>query len=247
MKIENVLSAKGLQSASPTVSRAERKIAFLLLFTGIALVASNANFSQVLGGEPNQTFTFFQFMGPIAGGFLGAGAGVLSVMLAQVISFVYLGKSPELINILRLAPMLFAALYFAKYGRGKIVQAAVPLACMALFMLHPVGGQVWFYSLYWLVPPIALMLPEKLLARSFGATFTAHSIGSIAWLYLIPSTPAFWLALIPVVAFERTLFALGISASYVAFNTVLSRVEAVAKSGFVAIDARYVLMAQKAA
>jgi len=52
--------------------------------------------------------------------------------------------------------------------------------------------------------------------------------------------------LIPIVAYERFLFALGISGSYIAFNTALSRVEAVAKSGMVAIDRRYVLLAQKA-
>ncbi|HBG07489.1 MAG TPA: hypothetical protein DDY22_18520 [Geobacter sp.] len=229
MRIENVLSAKGL--------------AFLLLFTAIALAASSLNFSQVLGAE-NQSFTFFQFMGPIAGGFLGAGAGVLSVFLAQIISFIYLGKAPELINIIRLAPMLFAALYFAKYSKGKLWQAAVPLACMALFMLHPVGSQAWFYSLYWLIPAIVLLLPENLFLRSLGSTFAAHSIGGIIWLYFIPTTPEFWAALIPIVAFERLLFALGISGSYIAFNTVLSRFEAVAKSGLVAIDRRYVLLAE---
>ena len=232
MKIENVLSAKGL--------------AFLLLFTSIALTASGINFSQVLGGAPNQSFTFFQFMGPIAGGFLGAGAGVLSVMLAQLVSFFWLGQKVELINVLRLAPMLFAAFYFAKYAKGKLVQAVVPLACIALFIIHPVGAQAWFYSLYWLIPAIVLVLPEHLFLRSLGSTFTAHSIGTIIWLYAFPSTAAFWLALIPVVAFERLLFASGISVSYVAFNTVLSRVELVAKSGIVAIDRRYVFFAQKA-
>ena len=231
MKIENVSSAKGL--------------AFIALFTAAVLIASNINFSTVLGA-PNQQFTLFQFMGPIAAGFLGAGAGVLTVLLAQVVSFVMLGKSLELINILRLVPMLFAALYFAKYGKGKLVQAIVPLACMALFIAHPVGQQAWQYSLYWLVPAAVLLLPENLFLRSLGSTMTAHAIGGIIWLYFIPTTPAFWMMLIPIVAFERTLFALGITASYYTLNTVLSRVEAVVKSGMVAIDRRYVLFASRA-
>lgn len=231
MKIENVLSAKGL--------------AFLLLFIALAVIASSINFSQALGA-PNQTFTFFQFFGPIAGGFLGAGVGILSVLLAQLVSFVLLGKSVDIINILRLAPMLFAALYFAKYGKGKLVQATVPLACMALFILNPIGAQAWYYSLYWLIPLIALLLPEHLFLRSLGSTFTAHAIGGIIWLYFIPTTPAFWLALIPIVAFERFLFAAGISASYVAFNTLFARVEAIAKSGIVSLDRRYVLAPVKA-
>jgi len=231
VKIENVSSAKGL--------------AFIALFTAIVLISSNINFSTVLGAE-NQQFTLFQFMGPIASGFLGAGAGVLAVLLAQVVSFVMLGKSLELINILRLAPMLFAALYFAKYGKGKLVQAAVPLACMALFIAHPVGSQAWQYSLYWLIPAAVLMLPENLFLRSLGSTFTAHAIGGIIWLYFIPTTAAFWMMLIPIVAFERTLFALGITGSYFALNTVLSKVEAAMKSGMVAIDRRYVLFASRA-
>ena len=231
MKIENVLSAKGLL--------------FLLLFTGIAVVASNVNFSQVLGGAPNQSFTFFQFMGPIAGGFLGAGAGVLSVMLAQLVSFFWLGQKVELLNVLRLAPMLFAAFYFAKYSKGKLAQALVPLACMALFIINPIGAQAWYYSLYWLVPAIVLLLPENLFLRSLGSTMTAHAIGGIIWLYFVPTTPAFWVALIPVVAFERLMFAGGISVSYIAFNTALSRVEAVAKSGLVTLDRRYVLFAAR--
>ena len=231
MKIENVLSAKG--------------IAFIGLFTALALIASNINFSTVLGA-PNQSFTFFQFMGPIAGGFLGAGAGILSVLLAQVVSFVWLGTTPSLFNILRIAPMLFAALYFAKYAKGKLVQGVVPIACIALFILNPIGAQAWYYSLYWLIPLIALALPEHLFLRSLGSTFTAHAIGSVAFLYLLPSTPALWIALIPVVAFERLMFAAGISVSYIAFNTLFSRVDAIAKSGVVFIDKRYNFVSMKA-
>ncbi|MCX8175307.1 MAG: hypothetical protein N3E51_03825 [Candidatus Micrarchaeota archaeon] len=231
MKIENALSAKGLL--------------FIALFTAISLAASAVNFSPLLGAQ-NQSFTFFQFFGPIAGGFLGAGAGVLSVFLAQLISFIWLGTAPELFSIARLFPMLFAALYFARYAKGNLAYGIVPLACMALFVLHPVGSQAWFYSLYWLIPIIALALPEHLFLRSLGSTFTAHAVGSVAFLYLIPSTPALWVALIPVVAFERGMFALGISASFVAFNTLFSRVDALAKSGLLSIDQRYVLAPAKA-
>ncbi|MFA6907667.1 MAG: hypothetical protein WC263_02465, partial [Candidatus Micrarchaeia archaeon] len=101
------------------------------------------------------------------------------------------------------------------------------------------------YSLYWLIPAIALALPEHLLLRSLGSTFTAHAIGGVIWIYSFPTTPAFWMMLIPIVAFERLLFALGISGSYIAFNTLFARVEAVAKSGLLDIDRRVVLFRQK--
>lgn len=232
MKIENILSVKGL--------------AFVMLFSAFVLAADSINFSRLIGSE-SQSLTLFQFIGPIAGGFLGAGAGVLSVFLAEIVSFAWLGKQFDLINVLRLAPMLFAALYFAKYAKGKFIQALVPIACMALFVMHPVGAQAWQYSLYWLIPAAVLLLPEHLLLRGFGSTFTAHAIGSVIWLYFMPAmAPAVWLALIPVVAFERSLFALGISGSYFALNTMMSKVDAVAKSGFVAIDRRYVAAPLKA-
>ena len=54
--------------------------------------------------------------------------------------------------------------------------------------------------------------------------------------------PAFWLALIPVVAFERFMFASGISISYVALNALFARVEAIAKSGFVTLEKRYAIV-----
>ena len=231
MNSRDFLSAKGL--------------AFVMLFTALVLAANNLNFSTILGGAPNQSFTFFQFIGPVAGGFLGAGAGVLSVLLAEIVSFIWLGKPVNSLNLLLLLPMLFAALYFAKYSRNRLFGAAVPLFCMALFIAHPVGGQAWFYSLYWLVPLIALLLPEHLFFRSLGSTMTAHSIGSVIWLYSFPSTPGFWVALIPVVAFERLLFALGITISYATLNTLFSRVEQLAKSGYMLIDGRYVITERK--
>jgi len=231
MKIENVLSAKGL--------------AFVMLFSLVVLVANNLNFSPMLGGETNQYFTFFQFLGPIAGGFLCAGVGALSVLLAEVVSFAWLGKAINPLNIALLAPMLFATIYFAAYARGKFAGAAISLVCMAAFIAHPVGQQAWIYSLYWLIPTVALILPEHLFLRSLGSTFTAHAIGGVIWIYAFPSTPAFWIALIPIVAFERTLFALGISGSYIAFNTLFSRVDAIAKSGLLEIDRSAVLFRQE--
>ena len=46
------------------------RIIFVLIFSVLALIAYNFNFSQILGTE-NQYFTLFQFFGPITGAFLG--------------------------------------------------------------------------------------------------------------------------------------------------------------------------------
>lgn len=215
-----------------------RDLVFLAVFGIAALVAARINFSQVLGGEANQTFTLFQFFGPIAAGFIGTGLGLGAILASEIANVLLLGKSFTLIEIARLFPMLFAAYYFAK-GKNPL-GIGLPLVCMGLFVMHPVGGQAWVYSLYWLIPVIAVFLPQRLFLRSLGATFTAHAVGSVVWLYAFQTTPAFWVALIPVVAFERLMFASGITVSYATLNTLLAKVESRFELRNLSIDRRYV-------
>ncbi len=76
--------------------------------------------------------------------------------------------------------------------------------------MHPVGQVAWFYSLYWLIPVMLYALGSRsLFNESLGATFVQHAVGSVLWLYLVPTTSALWISLIPVVAVERLLCALG--------------------------------------
>jgi hypothetical protein len=215
-----------------------RDLAFLLIFGVAALIAARINFSQVLGAE-NQTFTLFQFFGPVAASFIGPVLGLGAILASEIANIILLGKSFTLFEIARLFPMLFAAYYFAK-GKNPL-GIALPLVCMALFIMHPVGGQAWYYSLYWLIPVAAAFFPQKLFLRSLGATFTAHAVGTTVFLYTLPSTPAFWVALIPIVAFERLMFASGISISYVALNTFLAKIEQKLELKSITLDKRYVL------
>ena len=130
-----------------------------------------------------------------------------------------------LLNILRLTPMLFAAWYFGSKKRNLSI--IVPIIAIAAFVLHPVGRQVWFFTLFWTIPLIGKLLPKKysnnVLVKSYGATFTAHSVGGALWIWTVPMTATQWIALIPVVAVERFLFGAGIAVSYVAFNVVLDK------------------------
>lgn len=202
-----------------------KKIIFLLAFFVLVLIGQRINFSALVGAD-SQFFTLFQFFGPIAGGFLGPVFGILAVVLAQISDFLIVGKEWSLINVLRLLPMLFAVYYFG--SKKKSWGAIIPAVCMILFIMHPVGRVAWVYSLFWLIPILGKILPEKipgrLFFRSFGATFTAHAIGTMIWIYTIPMTAEQWLALIPVTATERFLFGLGIAGSFVVFTTVLDYV-----------------------
>ena len=203
-----------------------RVLSVLSVFVAVGLLASRINFSSVLG-VANQSFTLFQFFAPAAGGFLGGVLGAAAVLATSLIDFVITGKQASLLNIARLLPLAFAAIYFGSTGkssRSKSI-ALVPLAAIVLFVLHPIGGQAWPYAVaFWSIPILfKLFARESILAKSLGATLTAHSVGSVVWLYLVPTTPGFWLALFPVTAFERLLFAAGTAASYVVLNALFSR------------------------
>jgi len=217
-------------------------IIFLLIFSALVFVGDRINFARLVGAE-NQFFTLFQFFGPVAGAFLGPVVGVLSVLIAEVSSYLVLDKAFTFINILRLLPMLFAAWYFGT--RRDRLSLFVPIAAIILFISHPVGRQVWYFSLFWTIPIIVKLLPkkysEKAFLRSLGSTFTAHAVGGAFWNYIVPMTPAAWIALIPIVIFERLVFASGITVSYIGINTLLDRLDNKLKAGYLNISRNYVL------
>ena len=199
-----------------------KRIVFIALFAIFAFITQRINFSALVGA-PNQFFTLFQFFGPIAGAFLGPVVGVIAVFLAEVTDFLVVGKELTWITVFRLVPMLFATYYFATNKR--MLNVFIPIASIAVFLMHPIGRQVWFFTLYWTIPILLKVLPQKysntVPARSLGATFTAHSVGGALWIWTIPMTAQMWINLIPVVAYERLLFALGIGISYIGINFLL--------------------------
>ncbi|MFH1780156.1 MAG: hypothetical protein ABH803_03360 [Candidatus Micrarchaeota archaeon] len=217
----------------------KQKGLFIVLFGCAALLAMQVNFSKVLGTE-NQYFTLFQFFAPIAGGFLGGIAGAASILIAQTANTLIFSKPIALLDLLRFTPMLFAAFYFGSKQK-EWAKTIIPLAAIALFWLHPTGSQAWAYALFWTIPLIAFFFKENLFAKSLGATFTAHAVGSVIWLYTLQTTPEFWLALVPIVVYERLLFASGIAVSFVAFNSILHKIESVLPKGVINIDKRYVI------
>lgn len=233
MKLNKLITTKG--------------IIFLIIFSILVFIGDRVNFSKLIGAD-NQFFTLFQFFGPVAGAFLGPVVGVLSVLIAEVSSYLVLGKEFTIVNLLRLTPMLFAAWYFGT--KKDKLSFLVPIAAIIMFIAHPVGRQVWFFTLFWTIPIIIKLLPKKysdvVFLRSLGATFTAHAVGGAIWNYVVPMTPAKWVALMPIVIYERILFAGGIVISFVVINTVLDKLDSKAKSEYVNVDKKHVLFGQKA-
>lgn len=216
-----------------------RQIAFFLLFSALALLLFQFNFAQILGVEPSPSFTFFQFIGPIAGGILGPIGGVATILAVSISNFVLTGQALETPLIVSFFTMAAAAVYFGTKSRAI---AIIGPAAMVLFWLHPQGNAAWVYPLFWVIPVLASFYRKNLFARSLGSTFTAHAIGSVAYLYAFNIPAEVWFALIPIVAFERLLFAAGIGVSFVAVTTALKYVSTRIDLSFLNLEEKYSLV-----
>src|SRR3989338_5364527 len=192
-----------------------KKTAFFIAFTVIGFLALQLPLTQLAGSSVK--FTVFDAFGPTAGAFLGLIPGAIAVLLMQATNFIAQGADwADAGTFIRLLPMIMAALYFA---RKMPLNVVVPVLAIIAFVAHPVGREVWYFSLFWTIPIIAYFFQEKyLIARALGATFAAHSVGGALWIWLVPLPAAVWIGLIPVVIMERLLFASGIIVSYLVLN-----------------------------
>ena len=204
-----------------------KKLYFWLVFTVAGLIFSQIKFTQLAGA--NISFTLFDFFAPVAGAFLGGLFGITSVLAVSLVNFLTNG-SYAVPALIRLYPTLFAVWYFSlppKQKTNKLV-LLFPLLSMVSFWAHPVGREVWYYPLMWLIPLAAYFKRDWLYLRALGATFTAHAVGGAAWIWAFNLPASVWQGLIPVVAMERLVFAGGISLAYLIFSYAFSRVSALA-------------------
>ena len=154
-------------------------------------------------GSHAAAFSLSSIFAPVVGLHCGLAWITMFVWTKKVTSLSSLGYS-----CLHRLPLFFAAQSLRQ--KGYLVSAIVPLLCMGLFVLHPVGGQAWLYSLYWLIPITLSCVATTEMSRALQASFTAHAVGSVIWLYTGAIPASMWIALIPVVAYERLFIAVGI-------------------------------------
>ncbi len=202
----------------------KERLIFIAIFILLGFAALQIPVNKLAGS--NVSFTFFDLFAPISGAVLGSVYGIAAVFLMQTFNLLIHGISNiDKGAIIRLFPTLFAVLYFAlsaKKVKNSRLILLIPFLAIVSFNLNSIGRSVWFYSLFWLIPLIVWPLRQRfLLARALGATFTAHSVGGAVWIWAFNLPAAVWLSLIPVVAMERAIFALGISASFILMNNIL--------------------------
>lgn len=179
-----------------------QKIIKSLAVISVVLVARLLPFNLIIGSRMAM-FSWSSIIAPVVGAQCG---------LMWIACFVFTKKtitlSALIASIFYRLPLFFAARAFQT--RGYIVSGLIPLLCMALFIVHPVGGQAWVYSLYWLIPVALYALQDSEWTRALQAAFVSHSVGSVIWLYTGTISVDIWIALIPIVACERLLIAGGI-------------------------------------
>lgn len=214
-----------------------RKAISLMLFAVAGLLLLQVKFTSILGVE-SKNFNLFQFIGPIAAATLGLAAGTAAVLGVQIANSLVFGNAINLSALIFMLPMVAAALYFGT--KNKAAALIAPL-CMLAFWLHPTGAQAWFYALYWLIPIGAVFFKGNIVARSLGATFTAHAVGSVIYLYSFAIPAAVWVSLIPIVAMERLVFTGGIVLTYYAINTMLDALTAKTGISVANVEKKYAL------
>ena len=223
-----------LQVKSVKLKIGRRRLLFLAVFVILGIVALQIPVNVLEGAKVK--FTLFDLFAPVSGAFLGGLVGVFAVILMQLANVIFHGFSGiqtdsilKLVATFRFLPLIFGVLYFALNNKKNDKWILViPLLSIAAFILHPIGRTVWFYSLFWLIPVVVWPLRNRfLVARSLGSTFTAHAIGGAVWIWAFNMPAAVWVSLIPIVILERSIFALGISASYILVNNILGYLNSV--------------------
>jgi hypothetical protein len=202
-----------------------KTILAVMFFTALGVIAVNIPYVEFSLRGTDANFGFFDSFGPAMTGVLGMGAGLVVIFISRFVEFVQNGFSLELVEILRFLPVLFGGLYFVAKREYKnnlmkkfspiIISFVVPALCMLAFIVHPTGRQVWYYSLYWLIPMAAYFFHEKsTFIRSLGATFAQHAVGGALFIWAVPIPAEVWMALVPVVIVERLIIAGGMTLTY---------------------------------
>lgn len=193
------------------------KVISIAVFILLGIVALQVPINNLAGSSAK--FTLFDLFAPTAGAFLGSWFGVAAVFLMEVANLVFKGVF-DIGSIIRLFPVLFGVWFFAKRDIKFLI---VPVIAIISFNINDVGRSVWYYSLFWTIPVLVYPVVKKsLVARALASTFVAHSVGGAIWIWVFNLPASVWQGLIPVVALERSVMALGIAASYILVNNIVS-------------------------
>lgn len=170
----------------------------------LIIIVRSFKFSYIWGSKAS-FFSLSKALFPLAGAF-GGWLGALTTLLTSFAVSYSFQFTPSFLAYH--IPGFFASLYWA--FDSYAIRLIAPIACIVLFIAHPVGFYAAPYSLFWLIPIVLYVMDAKHpFLLSIGATFTAHGIGSLISLYMVNSlTSVQWIFLMPLVCIERLTLAL---------------------------------------
>ncbi len=208
--IKSIKSIKGIKG---------QKLFALIIFVTLGFAALQVPINHLAGSKAS--FTMFDLFAPVSGAFLGSWFGIVAVFLMQLVNLMFHGFANfDKGTIIRLFPVLFGVWFFSKRSGNFLI---IPLLAIISFNLNPIGRSVWYYSLFWTIPFLVYPVVKKsLVARSLASTFIAHSVGGAIWIWAFNLPPQVWTSLVPITALERSIMALGICASYILVNNLVS-------------------------
>jgi hypothetical protein len=208
------------------------KIFFTILFAALFIVLTKVKLTPIFGTESK--FSASVLFGPVISRFLGIGWGSGAIIFSHLFGIaVGIYKIKDITSWFTFTPIIFAGIYFAKMFKGDTKLVIIPLSCIILFLLHPIGREVWYYSFFWTIPIVVAKFKTRIdklvknhlaqvYAYSLGSAFTDHSIGSVVYLYFMNIPANLWIAAIPFTLVERAIIAAGITFSYFAVKVSIS-------------------------
>lgn len=221
------------------------KIIFTIFSALLFLVFTKNKFGPILG--TNVKFSLSVFFGPTLAKIFGVAYGTSTIILTHILGLAagilwpgakYIYKIKAIKDYLTFLPIIFAGIYFSRIFKKDKRLIFIPLICILLFILNPIGRTVWFYSCFWLIPILISLFKEKLdkilrlplfkiYGYSLGAAFVDHGIGSVVFLYFyLPKISASdWIASISRVPIERLMIAAGIELCYFAELVIIKAFE----------------------
>lgn len=164
----------------------------------------------------NHIWTFFSASGcikPLIGAFGGSfAASVFFVINLLTLFFV---KNPFSLHLLaHHIPGFCAALSWTM--QKKSFRALFFVFSAVLFLVHPVGCRAGVYVFLWCIPTFLCIMNRRhtIFFEAVISTYIAHAVGSVIWIYTVPSQAGEWIALIPLAFFERLFFAMSMTCMY---------------------------------
>ena len=219
---------------------------FAILFAALFMVLTKVKLTPILGTQ--MKFSASVFFGPTIASLIGITPGTLSIILAHAFGLIVgFYKIKNITSYFTFLPIILAGIYFAKMFKGDRKMIIPSAIAILLFLLHPIGREVWFYSLFWTIPIFISLFKKKtdvllrlkffrVYAYALGSAYVDHAVGSIIYLYYLNIPAKFWVQAIPLTLIERFIIAGGITFSYFAVKTAMKALKEIAVSVAVIVE-----------